>query len=73
MKNLKVSAKLIVSFLIVIVLTAIVGGAGFIGMMQIGQGAYELYDRQFLPIIALSKPSAKSSSSAIIFRRASTV
>ncbi|MCL2222487.1 MAG: methyl-accepting chemotaxis protein, partial [Oscillospiraceae bacterium] len=54
MKNLKVSAKLIVSFLIVILLTAIVGGAGFIGMMQLGQGADELYDRQFLPIIALS-------------------
>ncbi|MCL2249151.1 MAG: methyl-accepting chemotaxis protein [Oscillospiraceae bacterium] len=54
MKNLKVSTKLIVSFLIVIVLTAIVGGAGIIGMMQMGQGADELYDRQLLPIIYLA-------------------
>jgi len=54
MKNLKVSKKLIVSFLIVIAFSVIVGVSGIVGMTQINAGGAELYERQVLPIIALS-------------------
>ena len=50
MKNLKVSMKLVVSFLIVIALSVTVGIVGIIGMMQINDGSTEIYERQSVPL-----------------------
>ena len=50
MKNMQVSKKLIVSFLIVALLCAVVGGFGIFGMMQINDGAASMYDNQTVPL-----------------------
>ena len=50
MKNMRVSKKLIVSFLIVIVLAVIIGGVGIIGMMQINDGSTNMYEHQTMPL-----------------------
>ncbi|MDR2599672.1 MAG: methyl-accepting chemotaxis protein [Oscillospiraceae bacterium] len=50
MKNMKVSTKLITGFLIVAVLTAIVGGVGILGMMQINDGSTLMYYGQTRPL-----------------------
>jgi len=55
MKNLKVSAKLISSFLIVAFLTAIVGVLGIYGMVQINQSFDEMYELQTVPMPQLGK------------------
>ncbi|MDR2569017.1 MAG: methyl-accepting chemotaxis protein, partial [Oscillospiraceae bacterium] len=55
MKNMKVSMKLIVSFVIVIVLCVIVGGVGIFGMLQINNGSTELYQRQARPLATLGE------------------
>jgi len=49
-KNMKVSLKLIVSFLIVIALALAVGAFGIIGMMQINDGSQTMYDHQTAPL-----------------------
>jgi len=54
MKNLKVAKKLIISFLIIITLTATVGAIGIIGMQQIATGSTELYKDQLIPIVDMS-------------------
>ncbi|MCL2220721.1 MAG: methyl-accepting chemotaxis protein [Oscillospiraceae bacterium] len=54
MKNLKVAKKLIVSFLIAIALTAVVGVIGIIGMQQITAGSSEMYENQLIPIVDMS-------------------
>jgi len=54
MKNLKVAKKLIISFLVVIMLTATVGAIGIIGMQQIAAGSTELYKDQLIPIVDMS-------------------
>jgi methyl-accepting chemotaxis protein len=55
MKNMKVSAKLITSFLIVVILTSIVGGVGIIGMMQINTSQSQMYDMQTVPMPYMMK------------------
>ena len=55
MKNLKVANKLIVSFLIVIILTIIVGGVGIVGMLQIDKSSTEMYELQTTPMPDLAK------------------
>ena len=50
MKNMRVSKKLIVGFLIVAILTAVVGAFGIYGMMQINQGFSDMYDDQTVPL-----------------------
>jgi methyl-accepting chemotaxis protein len=50
MKNLKVSHKLISSFLIVAILTAAVGLFGIVGMSRISQGFTDMYDDQTVPM-----------------------
>ena len=57
MKNMKVSVKLLVSFIIVIVLTAIVGVVGIFGMQQITAGSTELYYDQLQPIVDMGYAS----------------
>ena len=55
MKNLKVSVKLISSFLIIAFLTAIVGVVGIYGMTQINQSFDEMYELQTVPMPELGK------------------
>jgi len=55
MKNLKVSVKLIVSFLIVAVMTAVVGGVGIYGMNDINNMLSEMYDKQTVPMPYMTK------------------
>ena len=50
MKNLKVSAKLLTSFIIVIVLAVLIGGVGIFGMMQINNASNHIYYEQLEPI-----------------------
>ena len=54
MKNLKISKKLTVGFLIVIVLTLLVGAVGIFGMMQINYGSSYLYQRQTKPLVEVA-------------------
>ncbi|MCL2628620.1 MAG: methyl-accepting chemotaxis protein [Oscillospiraceae bacterium] len=55
MKNMKVSAKLITSFLIVAFLTAIVGIVGIYGMTTINDDFDEMYEMQTVPMPELGK------------------
>ena len=55
MKNIKVSAKLIVSFMIVIVLTAAIGGVGIIGMLQIADSGSYMYENLTAPLPYLAR------------------
>ena len=55
MKNMKVARKLLVSFLAVIVMTAIVGIIGIIGMGQINSGSEHIYEQQTIPLIAMGR------------------
>jgi len=55
MKNLKVSAKLITSFLLVALLTAIVGVVGIYGMTSINTSFDEMYELQTVPLPELGK------------------
>ena len=54
-KNLKVSLKLIVSFMIIAVLTATVGLVGIVGMRQIDSSFDDMYTMQTVPLPELSK------------------
>jgi len=55
MKNLKVSVKLISGFLIIALLTAIVGVMGIYGMTQINTSFDEMYELQTVPMPELGK------------------
>ena len=55
MKNLKVSVKLIVSFVIVAVLTSIVGVVGIVGMSKINSSFNDMYHMQTVPMPHLTK------------------
>jgi methyl-accepting chemotaxis protein len=50
MKNRKVSAKLLISFTIVIVFSLIIGMVGIIGMGQINNGMSDMYSQQTRPM-----------------------
>ncbi|NLJ31425.1 MAG: HAMP domain-containing protein [Clostridiales bacterium] len=54
MKNMKISRKLIVSFLIISLITAIVGGAGIFGMIQMKESGTKLYQNQTVPLATIS-------------------
>jgi methyl-accepting chemotaxis protein len=54
MKNMKISRKLIVSFLIISLITAIVGGAGIVGMIQMKESGTRLYQNQTVPLATIS-------------------
>jgi len=62
MKNLKVSQKLLVSFLIVIALSIMVGVIGIIGMRQIDIAMDDMYRKQTLPLadVAIALESVES-------------
>ena len=53
MKNMKVSKKLTMSFILVITLTIIVGVVGVLGMMHINSGSKEMFERQSQPLADL--------------------
>ena len=55
MKNMKVSMKLIVSFLIVIIMTCIVGGVGIVGMLSIDKADTEMYEMQTVAMPYMAK------------------
>ena len=55
MKNLKVSMKLIVGFLIAVILTAIVGVVGLYGLLTASSSTSRLYDVNVVPVPYLSK------------------
>jgi len=55
MKNLKVSQKLIVGFLLIALLTAVVGGIGIFGMQRIDRSLEEMYASQTKPMPELAK------------------
>jgi len=55
MKNLKVSVKLIASFLVVAVFTAAVGIVGIVGMRQIDSEFDTMYNMQTVPLPELGK------------------
>ncbi|MCL2578675.1 MAG: methyl-accepting chemotaxis protein [Oscillospiraceae bacterium] len=54
MKNMRVAKKLLVSFIIVIILTAMVGGVGIFGMAQINTAGGHIYYEQLVPITWLA-------------------
>ncbi|MDR0197274.1 MAG: methyl-accepting chemotaxis protein [Oscillospiraceae bacterium] len=54
MKNLKVSVKLIVGFLLVAALTAIVGIMGIVGMRSIDNSFDNMYNNQTVPLPSMS-------------------
>jgi len=55
MKNLKVSQKLIIGFLIAIILTAIVGAVGIYGLLTSSAASSRMYDYNVVPLPSLSK------------------
>jgi len=55
MKNMKVSVKLIIGFLIVTMLAAAVGIVGIVGMSRISSSAADLYENQMVPLSYLAK------------------
>jgi methyl-accepting chemotaxis protein len=55
MKNLKISLKLIISFMIVLALMLVVGGAGIIGLVQINKSLSAMYDDQTKPMPYMAK------------------
>ncbi len=55
MKNMKIAVKLISSFLIVVVLAVIVGGAGILGMSRINTGDNDLYEFNVLAIDSIGR------------------
>jgi methyl-accepting chemotaxis protein len=50
MKNMKVSAKLITSFVLVIAFMIVVGGVGIFGMSTISDGSTKMYEEQTRPL-----------------------
>ncbi|MCL2013397.1 MAG: methyl-accepting chemotaxis protein [Oscillospiraceae bacterium] len=54
MKNMKISMKLIVGFMIAIILSVIVGAVGIIGMLQINTSAEDMYVYQTEPLAEIS-------------------
>ncbi|MDR1754214.1 MAG: methyl-accepting chemotaxis protein, partial [Eubacterium sp.] len=50
MKNLKVSSKLIIGFLIIAALSIVVGGAGIIGLSSMAEGAIDMYESKASPL-----------------------
>ena len=57
MKNLKVSLKLIIGFMIVALMVATVGVVGIVGMGQINSYATDMYQYQTLPLVYLGNSS----------------
>ena len=55
MKNMKVSAKLMISFIIVIAMSVLIGGFGIVGMMQINNASTKMYKQQTKPIAILGQ------------------
>jgi hypothetical protein len=55
MKNRKVSEKLIISFLIVIVLSIVIGAAGIVAIIINRNSLYDMYEEQILPLEELAE------------------
>ena len=68
MKNMKVSMKLIVSFTIVIVLTAIVGVVGIFGMNSVNQAKQDMYYTITKPIPYLGQVAEDLQSARVYVR-----
>ncbi|MCL2820918.1 MAG: methyl-accepting chemotaxis protein [Oscillospiraceae bacterium] len=69
MKNMKVSMKLVVSFAIVIVLTAIVGVVGIIGMNSVNAAKQEMYYTITKPIPYLGRITEHMQSARVYTRQ----
>ncbi|MDR2908983.1 MAG: methyl-accepting chemotaxis protein [Oscillospiraceae bacterium] len=54
MRDMKVSRKLIISFLIVVILTAVVGGVGIFGLLQIDGKYTAMYESNLVPLPYMS-------------------
>lgn len=54
MKNMKIFNKLICGFLIVSILTTVVGAAGIISMLQMKNSSTKLYEKQTVPLPIIS-------------------
>ena len=54
MKNLKISAKLISSFLAISLIAAIIGGTGIFGIFQMKSASTTLYEKQTAPLTTIS-------------------
>jgi methyl-accepting chemotaxis protein len=54
MKNWKISAKLISSFLIISLIATIIGGAGIFGLTQMKTASSNLYEKQMKPLPVIS-------------------
>ncbi|MCL2084953.1 MAG: methyl-accepting chemotaxis protein, partial [Oscillospiraceae bacterium] len=54
MKNMKVSAKLILSFMIAIAFMAVVGILGIVGMLQMDTASTDMYENQTTPLVYMS-------------------
>lgn len=54
MKNMKIAQKLVVSFLIISLITAIVGASGIISMTLMKDSGTKLYEKQTVPLPIIS-------------------
>jgi methyl-accepting chemotaxis protein len=54
MKNLKIAQKLIFSFLVISLITAIIGAAGIYSMLQMSASSTKLYEKQTVPLPVIS-------------------
>jgi methyl-accepting chemotaxis protein len=54
MKHMKVSRKLIISFLLVVILAVIIGSVGIVGMIQINGKATAMYENNLVPLPSMS-------------------
>ena len=55
MKNMKISAKLTVSFLILILLASAVGIFGIVGMIRISSASTDMYYQKTVPLPYVGK------------------
>ena len=55
MKNMKVSAKLITGFLIIVILAAAIGATGIVGMVSISSSSSDMYELQTVPLPYLGR------------------
>lgn len=53
MKNLRVSMKLVISFIIVIILAGFIGIVGIVGMSSLNKASSDIYDHNLVPIEAM--------------------
>lgn len=55
MNNMKISAKLALSFMIVLMLSVVIGVTGIIGLKNVGKLSTAMYERQTMPLTYMSR------------------